>query len=92
MTIIEKFDAHFESLASAATNNNVILKQLTNATTTQCTKITEFLGAISANFSNANSAAEATIIPRNTSTCSPALPRDRKYKLNRCITQIKGVV
>ena len=52
MTIIEKFVGHFESLASAATNSNAVLDQLTSATMTQYTNITKLLSAITANSAN----------------------------------------
>ena len=41
MNIINQFDGSLKSLASAATNGNVVLKRLTAATTTQYTDITK---------------------------------------------------
>ena len=94
MTIIKQFDGRFESLASAATNRNVVLEWLTAATTTQYSKITKLLGTIASNSTNTNSAAlaAATRTPQNTITRTPALPRKEKDKLNWCITQLNVMV
>ena len=92
MAIIEQFDGHFESLASTATNINVILERLTTATMTQYTKTTKLLDEITANSANTNSAAVATGTPSNTTTHPPAHPCEEKYKPNNRITQIKTEV
>ena len=92
MTIIEKFDGHFESLDSADTNSNVILERLTSATITQYTNITKFLSAIIANSANANIVSAATGTPRNTSIHTPALPPEENDNINRRITQLKTEV
>ena len=92
MTIIEKFDAHFESLASAANKSNVVLERLTAATTTHYTKIIKILGTIDVNYANNNSAAAATGTSRNKITRAPSLTCEEKDKLNRRITQIKAAV
>ena len=74
MTIIEQFDGHFESLASAANNSNVVLERLTAATTTHYTKIIKILGTVDVNYANNNSAAAATGPPATKSPAPPHSP------------------
>ena len=74
ITIIEQFNGCFESLVSATTKRNSVLKRLTATTTTHYTEITKILGAIVANSANDNIAVAATGTPCNTSTTTPALP------------------
>ena len=99
-TIIEQFYVHFYSLASAATDSNVVLRRLTAFTTTQYDEITKILGKISNNPTNAtrgtsNCPIDTTGTPpppcaRTTGTCALALSWDEKDKLNRRITQLKA--
>ena len=95
MTTIEKFYGHFDFLASAATDRNIVIERLTATTTTQYNEITKLLSKISANSANTTRAAGKTGTRKphpqttTTSTCALAPPLEEKEKLNFHTTQVK---